>query len=232
MMSGLRTIRPHYDQAMPTIERIWRATAVCTLALLMTNVGCGNIRTVQPAEYDVLSAFVNEQLAPSSGIGTDKTRSGENNQVVILSMSQSDDDARNSLYDSKGQRIPWPQYGITLQARFPALQRRTFDDFRERNRYQSRFQPSFHMTLPYELVARSEVNAIFKSGGWPAFYKRFPGSPGLIAFSRVGFSSDGMQAVFYASNSCGGLCGGGLYVVMEKRGGQWTIEKKIDTWVS
>jgi hypothetical protein len=41
-----------------------------------------------------------------------------------------------------------------------------------------------------------------------------------------------MQALFYESHSCDELCGGGEYVVMERRDGRWVIEKEIEMWMS
>jgi len=67
---------------------------------------------------------------------------------------------------------------------------------------------------------------------WPAFYKQFPRSQGLLTFSRVGFSTDGNQAFFYYSNRCEGLCGVGCYVVMQRSGNSWAIDKEITIWVS
>jgi len=31
---------------------------------------------------------------------------------------------------------------------------------------------------------------------------------------------------------CGGLCGSGMYVVMERRDGRWVITKEIEMWIS
>jgi hypothetical protein len=81
-------------------------------------------------------------------------------------------------------------------------------------------------------VTSAQVESIFHSGDWPAFYKQFPGSQGLLKFSGLGFGKDGTQAFFYVSNSCEGLCGGGDYVIMEKRNGRWVIQKDIAMWVS
>jgi hypothetical protein len=215
------------------VKGIRRATAICALAVLMTaSVGCGKNRRVQPDEYEVLSAFINEQWAPTKDTGQTQSADEKTTRIVIFSMSHSDTDAPYQLYDDKGQPIPWEQSGTALQARLPALQPETFDNFRERNRHQSRFQPSFHMAPPYDLIEQSQFNSLFKNGGWTAFYKRFPGSPGAVTFSRVGFNADGTQALFFATNHCGGLCGGGAYVVMQKHDGHWTIEKAIETWMS
>ena len=102
------------------------------------------------------------------------------------------------------------------------------------NAQQGFLRRSLHPSIDYELVSSAQLEPIFckHCGFWPAYYRRFPGSPGILTFSRVGFSADGTQALFYLSNHCGDLCGTGLYVVMEKHGGRWTIEKEIEMWIS
>jgi hypothetical protein len=69
-------------------------------------------------------------------------------------------------------------------------------------------------------------------GSWPAYYKQFPNSQRLSTFSRVGFSPNGTQAYFYYSNRYEGLCGVGCYVVMQRYGNVWVIDKEIEMWVS
>jgi len=54
----------------------------------------------------------------------------------------------------------------------------------------------------------------------------------MVTWSRVGFNADGTQALFYESYRCGGLCGTGRYMVMEKRSGGWVIGANIVVWVS
>ena len=96
------------------------------------------------------------------------------------------------------------------------------------------FRRSFNSPVDYEVVNSAQLDSFFKKGGgsWPAYYKQYPGSQGVLEFSRVGFNADGTQALFYYGNTCGGLCGGGGYVVMKKRSGRWVIGKEIEMWVS
>jgi hypothetical protein len=147
-------------------------------------------------------------------------------------MTESDEQGLNLQVDGNGQPIPWTQTASSLQSEAPTLKRTTIDAFREVNGQQTTFQRSFHFAVDYELVDSTQLDSVFKNGSWPAFYKRFPGSPGIMGFSRVGFSADGAQALFYASHTCGGLCGGGEYVVMDRRDGRWVIEKEIEMWIS
>ncbi|MCY7378167.1 MAG: hypothetical protein LH467_02370 [Gemmatimonadaceae bacterium] len=58
---------------------------------------------------------------------------------------------------------------------------------------------------------------------WSAFYQRFPGSPGLIEMSRVGFGRDGSSALVLVEYGCGGRCGGTIYVLLARQAGRWRV---------
>jgi hypothetical protein len=91
---------------------------------------------------------------------------------------------------------------------------------------------SFGSPIEYELVDSNQLESIFKKGDWPAFYKQYSGASGILTWSRVGFSAEGTQALFYVSHRCGGLCGGGRYILMEKQARRWVIGTEIVVWVS
>ena len=61
---------------------------------------------------------------------------------------------------------------------------------------------------------------------WAEFYRRFPGSPGYIEVSRVGFSRDQRTALVLVEYGCGGLCGGTLYVLLQRSATGWRILRK------
>jgi hypothetical protein len=147
-------------------------------------------------------------------------------------MAESDEQGSNIQMDGNGQPISWTQTASSLQSQAPTLKRKTLDAFREVNGQQATLQHSFHIAFDYELIDSTQLHSLFKNGSWPAFYRRFPGSSGFLGLSRVGFSGDGKQALLYVSNKCGELCGGGMYVVMERRGGRRVIEKVIQMWIS
>jgi hypothetical protein len=206
------------------------------LAILLTaNTACKKTRVaprVQVAEYEVLSAFIDAKFASRKGVEPQAPTGDGISRIVILSLSESNEQEANMELDGNGQPIPWTQTASSLQSQASTLKRATIDAFREVNGKQTLFQRSFHSAFDYELIDSTQLDSAFKNGSWPAFYKRFPGSPGILGFSRVGFSADGAQALFYASGTCGGLCGGGEYVVMERRDGRWVIEKEIEMWIS
>jgi hypothetical protein len=129
---------------------------------------------------------------------------------------------------------PWEKTVETLRQKAPSLQQTTIDAFRRANARQAFLGRGFRFPVEYEIVDESRLAPIFKrdGGGWDAYYKQYPGAQGIATVSRIGFSADGAQALFYIKNSCGGLCGSGWYLIMEKRDGRWIIAKAILKWVS
>lgn len=81
----------------------------------------------------------------------------------------------------------------------------------------------FLIERPYELISADELKATFEQGlpGWKKFYDQHPDSGGWIELSAVGFNADKTIAVVYMGHSCGGLCGGGAFHVLQKRDGKW-----------
>jgi hypothetical protein len=182
-------------------------------------------REMSAAEYEVLTAWIDAKL-------NSKERVGKIAKVVIFDTTKSGDD--DLLGDENGRPIPWEKTAESLRKKDPALQQATLDAFRKVNAQQESLRRSLHPSIDYELVTSAQLEPIFchHCGFWPAYYKQFPGSQGLLTFSGVGFSADGTQAFFYFSNRCEGLCGTGDYVIMEKRDGRWALQKEINMWVS
>ena len=180
---------------------------------------------MSPAEYEVLSAWLGSQI-------TTKARNNGLSQIVVYDTTDSDDG--HLLRDDTGHPIPWEKEAESLREKDTLLQQTALDAYRKVNGQPAFLRCSLHTTVDYQLVNRARLEPIFcyHCGFWPAYYKQFPGSQGLLTFSRVGFSADSTQAFFYYSNRCEGLCGTGKYVIMEKHDGCWTIQQEINMWVS
>ncbi len=88
-------------------------------------------------------------------------------------------------------------------------------------------QREFSLSKPYELIEQQELDGYFRDGGsgWKGFYARYPQSGGYLFFSPVGFNPAKDVAVVQVNHSCGGLCGGGTFAVLQKRDGEW---KQLD----
>jgi hypothetical protein len=88
--------------------------------------------------------------------------------------------------------------------------------------------PAFSPRVPVEWYRGSEVanrivGARDPDSFWRAFRERYPHSTGRLAFSNVGFSSDGRIALVLVDYGCGGRCGGTIYVLLELRDAKWVI---------
>ena len=67
---------------------------------------------------------------------------------------------------------------------------------------------------------------------WKAFYQAYPARWGSISVSAIGYRHDGGQAVLHVENGCGGLCGQGQIVLLEKVAGRWKIVRVKITFFS
>ena len=96
-------------------------------------------------------------------------------------------------------------------------------DYAQQNREPRLLQRKFALPKPYTLLTAAEERAAFQMspGGWEAFYQMYPDSGGLVQLSAVGFNADKTIAVVYSGLSCGSLCGGCGFQVLQKRAGKW-----------
>jgi hypothetical protein len=208
----------------------WLITILLSIVVSLTACNRGQkvaapTREITAAEYEVLVSWINAKFTSkeqvSRGIG----------KIVIFNTTSGDPHLQ---WEDNGRPVPWEKEAESLRQQEPALQKITADSFGNVNVQQAFLRPTVHCVVDCVVIDSTQIELIFKNKdyGWFAFYKQFPHSPGLLTFSRVGFSTDGAQALFYVGGECGGLCGGGYYVVMERHNGRWDIEKEINVWVS
>jgi len=185
--------------------------------------------SVTEAEYEVFSAFISQSFVGSAG----EDRIGKSvSQIVIENHTQSD---KQDLDDFLDPDDPPPGGSVEkyLRKEAPSLRAVTVSNYHRANEKQAELSPRFHLPLKCQLVSAEKIGAIVKGpGDVGEFYKQYPGAQGHMWLSRVGFSSDGKQALFYVGNWCGGKCGTGSYVVMEKQGATWRIAKEVFIWMS
>lgn len=119
-----------------------------------------------------------------------------------------------------------------VHQQIPSIQQKMLDDFKALNSQSYRLSRNFNIKNRYALVGGEEFQEIFKSGveGWKIFRSKFPGSPGSISFSRVVLNPAMNEAFLYMSISCGESCGEGSYIILDKREGNWKIEKEAKVW--
>lgn len=122
-----------------------------------------------------------------------------------------------------------------VRERFPDLRRDTLADY-ERPRPAGTVPPDLDPGLPVRWFSDAEFAALPKESssdlGWTAFHRRFPGSPGHVTLSRVGFSSDGTEALLTSGCWFDGLGGASQLVRLRKIGGIWRVQQTSTTAVS
>jgi hypothetical protein len=120
--------------------------------------------------------------------------------------------------------------------RMPELSRETIDDFHSHAKECQPLAKQLDVPINYVLVGPKEIELLFPKGefdrAWSRFYKKYPGSSGIISFSNVGFNRDLTQAVVSTGRGCGGLCGAGYFVLLMKAQNIWTVKTQVGTWVS
>ena len=101
------------------------------------------------------------------------------------------------------------------------------DSYRTENEHGRLLQPGFPLGIPYMVVRRAEIKATFTTVpndpqfGWTGFYARYPNSKGYMVASVPGFDGNRRRAMVYMGHSCGPVCGGGTYHLLEKTDGSW-----------
>lgn len=166
--------------------------------------------------------------------------------VLLSKKSQGDKLQRFVIADhtiaSKKGPFTGIAFGLTFSgARPPEVQPDTKVDFDTKGRDTSLLAAHFNLKLPYVLVSDKELHEVFRDEpkgspdqeGWHRFYERYPGAPGILAISRVGFNASKDQAMIFVIHRAGFLAGSGVFYVMHKQqDGGWEIEKEVTIWLS
>lgn len=114
-------------------------------------------------------------------------------------------------------RVAAPRFR-RLKTDAPTLQDATLMNFVGLNLVSQVLAKRFRLPVNYELLSEEQL---VKPGSYAEY----------VTLSRVGFNKDLSQALFYTEHICG-LCGGGGYVLIERRFGQWRVKVFLSTWVS
>jgi hypothetical protein len=183
-----------------------------SLLALASLFGCRHSPAeVTDAEYRVLSAYAAGKLAGEERAGL----------IVIFNETA---EARTDVWITRLGNDP----------EFKTAHSQIYLAFLVANLHRGSFHRSFTLPVPYQILTTSEMQSIFRTPGdiWGRYYEKYPHATGLLKMSRVGFNPDGNQAAFYISNSCGGLCGAGYFVIMEKVDSKWKVVQEVQVWVS
>ena len=96
-------------------------------------------------------------------------------------------------------------------------------DYLRRNAKALRLGSELGPLIPVRFLSSADLKQIFADDdGWKRFRRYFPGSPGSIQISRVGFSKDGGHAILYLGQQSDWESG---------IGGVWYLRKENDRWI-
>jgi hypothetical protein len=74
----------------------------------------------------------------------------------------------------------------------------------------------------YQIVARSNLGALYKPHGtWAAFQRAYPGVGSIREASLPGYTRTGDLAIVEVALSCGLNCGSDDFILLQKANGKW-----------
>ena len=117
---------------------------------------------------------------------------------------------------------------------FSSAYQSTVDDFIARNQVSVKLaEKPFDANGEVDVVSRKELpSADNPDKYWEEYYRKFPRSRGLIAFSRPGFDAERKYALVYFHVACGSLCGERGYALLRFIGGRWIVVRRVVTMMS
>lgn len=196
------------------------------LLILSVICACGVSADADPIldEYDIYIDFLSQHTWNRARIYNFEVKSIVINQVTSTR-------GMNRL-----NAEPWVIRDL-VRKNLPSLRQSTIESFESRNMEPVELQASKFIGHNVTIITKEEKSQIFSSNikgtsQWPGFYERFPDTQGILSLSRVGVSTDGMQALLYYGNVSAGCGGVGEIVLLEKSENQWTIVKVLGVWKS
>jgi hypothetical protein len=142
----------------------------------------------------------------------------------------------NTNYAYSDKKENWEQ----VRSRLGIISDETIADFEAKHSSSMKLKPLFSLHLPYTLLSEVNYESIFGATAnnngtaeyWTKFYSKYPDSGGYIWLSNVGFNKARSQALVYHVHWCGELCGTGFYVLLNRPGNEWKVEKAEMIWIS
>jgi len=129
------------------------------------------------------------------------------------------------------------KFGVTeefhqmMSKTMPEVEMQTLDNYLLMNKTRQELKV-WNLGVNSVIVTNSDLPDSKFENFWDRFYRKYPNSPGLLFFSKVGFNDRHEQAFLYMGRSCGGLCGVGKYVLLNKVNGEWVVSNEQELWVS
>jgi hypothetical protein len=140
------------------------------------------------------------------------------------------------MYEGEEEALKWGQgesFFSLVGREMPEARAETLANYFEKNLWPVEFETVPGLGVAQVVLSREEEQKVVeesRGGGWNFFDKTYPGSPGIVSFSRVGLNAARTQAFVYVQMRCGSLCGAGSYVLLSKFGGEWGIQNSYGIW--
>ena len=145
--------------------------------------------------------------------------------------------ARVALRDETQPRSDFELASLRRElAEMPGIDSATMQSFRENNAHAVPACATLPLVGGMTPVARRDIDALPQGDVqryWSTFRARFPGVTGVTQVSGVGVGKDGRQALLMLDHRCGGVCGAGHIVLLERDdAGKWRVTQARMTWIS
>ena len=186
---------------------------VLIVLLLPLGPAAGAVLNYAERELGVWSALVNHGLEATA-------------KMVVLAEQTTGDPAAIA-------RDAATTAGIVKQLDVPPS---AFADWQRRNVHIDPIDATLKLNISYQVLDAKTRKALFEGvvpgSGWQNFFKRFPGAPGLLRLSHVGFDDTLSHALVYVEHECGAECGTGhLFHLHLSAGGDWQVQGGVTVWM-
>ncbi len=190
------------------------------------------------SNFDVYGQSYNEYKIYSIIINSKEINWTNKNTILVIRNVKLNDDSREfleELYSDPNMVLPFSYFDDESQKKY--LTDQNYQDAilgllktsTQKIKIKSFINPTFNL----KPINKRKFDSFFKRDidkGWDQIYKKFQ-SNWVVEFSKVSFSGN-YAAVYYAYH-CGGLCGSGQLLVLEKKeSANWVVISTINLWMS
>jgi hypothetical protein len=207
---------------------LYATAGICLLLVLAGLLFAFEQGRAQAETGAVLSAFFSQRVLRDM----DKGAAGRTVEIVILRHP----DCLMCSRDGTGfGRQLW--FAPSLRSRWSSLSDAWFAQSSRITRASFFLNSVFSTDINADLRLPSGARAVFVNRGdlgtnTSDLATRFPNNVGYFVVSHVGLNLNKSEALLYVDHFCGGLCGGGSYVLMRRVDGAWRVVDEYDIWAS
>ena len=181
--------------------------SACTLAPPSTPLPTPLVTDVDPEEYALYSAMIDQNLV------------GYDPEAPIVIRDQTSPDLDNLEFALEG---PYD------------LPEELVEAYRLRNDRPYTLAPNFSLQRAYSLMPQAEYEKMVQGGGagWEELQTNYPEARGVYLFARAGLNAARDQALVSMSYYCGSLCAEGGMFWMVKEDGVWKVKQEVVSWMA